>query len=778
MRLSDSVPRESGNDPDVYRSFFDSIEDIVLVCSLDGQVRFANRRLKERLGFEFDVDHPLSVVSLHAEEDRPEAAQIFQAMLRGERTTCQLPMTTADDRMVPVETRVWLGDWNGEACIFGIIKDLTVQEAERQRFERLFRANPAPMAITDGTTGKIVDINDAFLETLGYARDAIVGRTSAELGLFPEADRRQEAARLLARDGAFSNFDSDVRTASGVVLKGVFYGETLSNRDREEILTVMVNVTPQLEARAALWESEGLLRSTIESMQDLVFALDDKGRFLELAATAVQETAYRKRDEYVGAHYSSILPPDAAVKVGAAIDALQRGEEAPAIDYSLEVDGTCRYYSARISLRRNLEGRFLGATAVVRDVTDARRAEHDLRVAHERAERNAERALQASRAKSEFLANMSHEIRTPLNGVIGMVDLLLGTKLDDEQFGFASTIRTSGRALLSVIDDILDFSRIEAGKLTLEPEDFDPRKLLEQVLEIVSSAAREKGLMLGCSVDPATPALVRGDAKRLRQILLNLVGNAVKFTDEGGVSVDMRATPGADGALRMGFTVRDSGIGIPQDQFDRLFEKFSQVDGSATRKHGGTGLGLAIARQLVEMMGGAIRCRSEVGSGSEFSFDVELARSHETSQNVPEATEGANTDAPRPEGSNKRVLLVEDNTVNQRVARAMLQRLGFEVDVAEDGQQALDALRAHRYEVVLMDCQMPVMDGYEATRRLRDHAEGTLDPTVPVIAMTAHAMSGDRERCLAAGMDDYVPKPVSLSSMRDVLVRWLGNVPA
>ena len=778
MRFSNSQPGQSGIDTVDYRSFFDTIEDIVLVCSLDGEVRFANRRLKERLGFEFDPDHPLSVVRLHAEEDRPEAARIFQDMLRGERTTCPLPMTTADGRSVPVETRVWLGDWNGEACIFGIVKDLSVQEAERQRFERLFRANPAPMGITDVRTGRLVDVNEAFVQTLGYDRDDIVGRTSTELDLFVDEDRRKEAAQLLARNGSFSSFEADVRTATGEVLKGVFYGELLSSQGRDEMLTVMVNVTPQLEARAALWESEGLLRSTIESMQDLVFALDDQGRFLDLAATAVQGTAYREPAEYVGAHYSSILPPDAAAKVDAAIEALLRGEEASPIEYSLAVNGSQRQYSARISLRRDLEGRFLGTTAVVRDVTKARRAEQELRAAHDRAERNAERALEASRAKSEFLANMSHEIRTPLNGVIGMVDLLLGTNLDEEQQGFVSTIQTSSLALLNVIDDILDFSRIEAGRLTLQAEDFDPRELLAQVLEIVSSGAREKGLDLSCSVDPRTPSQVHGDQKRLRQILLNLVGNAIKFTDQGGVSIETRAVPAGASKMRMEFTVRDSGIGIPQDQFERLFEKFSQVDGSATRRHGGTGLGLAIARQLVEMMGGSIRCQSTIGEGSEFWFDVELARVNGSGGTLRTPSEASASVGPRSAEQSKRVLLVEDNTVNQRVAHAMLQRLGYEVDLAEDGERALEALRVHRYQVVLMDCQMPVMDGYEATRRLRDEAEGALDPAVPVIAMTAHAMNGDRERCLAAGMDDYMSKPVSLDAMRDVLARWVGSVPA
>ena len=394
----------------------------------------------------------------------------------------------------------------------------------------------------------------------------------------------------------------------------------------------------------------------------------------------------------------------------------------------------------------------------------------DLEVARDAAEA-------ASRSKSEFLANMSHEIRTPMNGVLGMTELLMGTALGEKQRKFAQTIHQSGTSLLAIINDILDFSKIEAGKIELEKISFNLHELVRDAVELSMTSADLKGVRLHLSIDEAVPQVVSGDPLRVRQVLLNLVSNAVKFTDQGEVVVTVSVRERTHDDLMLCFSVRDSGVGINPRLMVKIFEGFTQADGSMTRKYGGTGLGLTIARQLAEMMGGDITVESTPGVGSCFCFNGRFgfAIAAEPVVAVPEQNESAEFTAGGWRGA---ILLVEDNPVNQYVGREMLECLGFQVTVADNGRAALDCLARDRFALVLMDCQMPELDGYSATRILREQEKELLAGEGPgcrqvVIALTGHAGAEDRQICMDAGMDDYLSKPFSIKQLDSMLSRWL-----
>ena len=617
---------------------------------------------------------------------------------------------------------------------------------------------------------RLVFVNPAWTDITGHPVEDTLARPLSEFvdaeyrGVHAEAfaalmagdrDHVRQELKFVGADGAgrwLEVFVRPVRDATGRVT-----GITGSLND----------VTERRIAVDQLREQLHFVEELIEAMPVPMYVKDESLRYVQLNREFEAFFAV-DRGNFLGRSVYDLLPLEAAAVHDVRDHHLLlsgRGEvyESEVLDH-LGAKRTAIYRKAALS---RPDGSIRGLVGTITDITERKAAERELMAAKDK-------ALAANRAKSEFLANMSHEIRTPMNGVIGMTALALDTTLTAQQHEYLSVVQSSAESLLTIIDDILDFSKIEAGRLDIEEIRFDPRRTLGDALKPLAVRAEQKGLRLACRIAPEVPAALVGDPGRLRQVVVNLVSNAIKFTERGGVTASVAVVDDDTPGVRLRIAVADTGIGIDAGKLEQIFEPFTQEDASTTRRFGGTGLGLTICARLAGLMGGRIWVDSTPGAGSVFSFEVVLrAAAPDAAEVCPVTAAAPAAVATRPQ--RLRILLAEDHPVNQLLAMKLFSKWGHEVTIVGNGRDAVDLASrdsppGESFDVIFMDVQMPEMDGLTAARMVRSREAGRR--RTPIIAITANAMRGDRESCLEAGMDDYVAKPFQAEELRRVLARY------
>jgi PAS domain S-box-containing protein len=931
-----------------YRSIIETMDSGYYEVDLKGTMTFFNPALMAFLGYEKAELTGLQYSAFMDEEESRRVFQIFNKVYRtgmpsGDfywrfiRKNKEKAYSAASAYPVRNDRGTIIG-FSGTVRDITVLKDIEVALREREETFRALAENSPDVIMRFDRDHRHLYVNPAAGRQTGIPPEAYVGKTHQDLG-FPDdlVITCDEAINEVFGTGQPHRIE--FMLSDRVWIDWLLVPEFDLQGEVKAVLASARDITGHKKSEDTLRESERRLANIIDFLPDATFVVDKEGRVITWNRS-MEEMAGVKSEEMIGKGDYEHAIPFYGEKRPILVDLALTPDEEIERKYlciSREGDrifgefcmpnlkGRETFLWGTAAPLRDSEGRVVGAIESIRDITDRKKAERDLQAAKEEAEKinkhlerqtvrandMAAQAAKANAAKSEFLANMSHEIRTPMNGVIGMSGLLLDTQLSDEQRRYAEILRNSGESLLALLNDILDFSKIEAGKLEMETLDFDLRVLLDDFAALMALRAQEKGIVFICAPEPNVPSYLHGDPGRLRQILTNLTGNAVKFTHEGEISVRASLVSETDAEAVLRFSIKDTGIGIPAGKQNILFQKFTQADASTTRQYGGTGLGLAISKQLAERMGGEIGIVSEEGLGSEFWFTARLGKQTERENKImppadirgmhvlvvndnainrkvlmtqctvwglrpeetpygPEALQAlyrtrdsgdpfraAILDIPMPDldgtwlaraikadeslketrlvlltsigqrgDANKMkeigfsayltkpvrqselfgclssvlsgqaegqaaqpiitrhmirelhrsaicILLAEDNITNQMVAVSILKKLGLRADTVANGAEAVKALETLPYDLVLMDVQMPEMDGLEATRAIRNPQSAVRNHRIPIIAMTAHAMQGDRERCLEAGMNDYIIKPVDPRALAEALEKWL-----
>ncbi len=651
--------------------------------------------------------------------------------------------------------------------IDGALRDVTVERHthralgdSRGLFRAIFMHSPVGMIVLD-PEGRLVAWNPAAREILGASERELFNKPFRDLF----RDREWQTVRRLIRRGrrSFVDVETQVVHAEGRVLDVSLSFARFQDAGGADAgaIVILHDITRQKEIERRIKESENKIRVILDNSAAAITLTDEKERIVSWNRYT-EELLGRTREDLYLRPVSSLYPQEEWARIREA-NIRMLGSKHHFETRVIRGDGSCVDVDLSVNVLKDADDRIIGSVGIMQDITEQKKFQQMLMKAKTMAE-------EANSAKTLFLANMSHEVRTPMNTIIGMVDLTLDTNLTGEQRENLLAVKNAADILLNLINDILDLSRVEAGKIQLEKIEMNVHNIVQSVCNGLIVLARKKNLELVWEVAPEVPETVIGDPVRLRQVLVNLINNAVKFTFKGAITtrVEVEALDEQECTLR--FSVIDEGVGIPPEKLERIFDAFTQADASTTRRFGGTGLGLAISRRLVELMGGSIWVESEEFRGSTFSFTARFTRGAETvSVPVEEEARGASSSDSTAVERPLKILLAEDNIVNQKIAVRMLEKRGWRVTAVDNGRRVLECLEHEDgFDLILMDAQMPVMDGLEATRRIRE-AEKRSGGHIPIVALTARAMSGDRRRCLDAGMDGYVSKPIDRQKLYEAV---------
>lgn len=772
------------------RYFLENINAGILVCNDNGIVKLISKNLCELLGYtqqELISDKKLISIlnnDLKIDAGTTNNATVFETKykpLRGQETWLQFSGRKIKSPLDNEENNIW------------VVKNITEEKqyhaplAETQPgFNKLFEAGHIGISII-GMDQKILQANAAFCKILGYNEPELKKLSLLDLShpddLIRKTDNVQSALEgtgiLIKKEKRFIKKDGSVIWTSFSASSG------LGNSYDRQMMTMIEDISETKKIENELKLVNTNITSLIESTEDAICSVDFNHNIIVLNTAFIDKFYVEEKVKLRrGMNFKEMLKNEQKEKWQTLHSRVMKGESINEEEVISFFDGSKKYYETSLHPIFSDGNLITGVTYFSRDVTERKKFEVELIKAKEEAER-------ATTIKSQFLATMSHEIRTPLNGLIGMLDLLKTTKLNQKQEEYVDTIQLSGEALLQIINDVLDYSKIESEKLELDAHPFELKKCLEETYDILYYKAQEKNIALLYNIEEGVSSFIIGDKARLRQILINLVSNAIKFTNNGRIVISIKKIKQDDSGLELEFAVKDTGIGISQEQIGRLFTAFSQADVSTFRKYGGTGLGLAISSRLVSLMKGKIWVASKPGEGATFYFTIKTSSYFDSSnkgqKNEKEieyskyGTEKKNNVKSSDEDDLQivnylqqeipiKILVAEDNNVNQTVIKILLKRLGYDAVIVSDGLEVLDKLSTEKFDIIFMDVQMPELDGIETTKEIVKILPADKRPVI--IAMTAFAMHGDKEQCINAGMDDYISKPIKIEEVEQMIIKW------
>ena len=758
---------------------YESAQEAIVLMDTEGKVIRVNSEFTHLFGYSIDEAVGNAIDDLVVpDEHRDEGQSITNTAARGEKIVRETKRKRKDGTYLYVSVLASpITIDNQLVAVYSIYRDITkrkqaeaaLKESE-ERYRSVMEAAPDPIVVYD-MEGRVTYLNSAFTSVFGWNLKELLGE---RIDFVPEESlpETEDAIDRMKRSETITAMPTKRKTKDGSLLNIQVSASTFTGPDSKPtgIVVIFRDVTANERMAGALMESEDRYRTLFEDSIDAIYLTTLDGKFIDANQSTLNLFGYSKeemkalnaRDLYVHDHDMRDF-----------IELVETTGYVRDFEVTLKKkDGTKINCLFNVSARRDETGKMVGYYGIIRNITESKQMLEELKQAKEVAEA-------ANQAKSQFLATMSHEIRTPMNAIIGMADLLKETRLTSEQRKYVTVFGSAGENLLNIIDDVLDISKVESGQLTLDLKAFDLRHIVENVRDVLTIQAHEKGLELSYHIASEVPEALTGDPVRLRQILINLVGNAIKFSKTGGVTIDVKtqhrqpAEPD-NGTIELLFSVTDTGMGIPPKKLGHIFNNFTQVDASSTREHGGTGLGLSISKRLVEIMGGTIWVDSQMGKGSTFYFTVTFQIQTETSKSPEVAI--TNNEKEHANLTSVQILLVEDTIDNQLLVKSYLRKTPYQLDIAENGLEATKMFPLKKYDLVLMDIQMPVMDGYTATKKIRKWEIKNDAKITPILALTAFATEDDAQRSIDAGCTAHLTKPIKKAKLIETIETYAGII--